>query len=1117
MSDTEHLSDEETDIFPPTLSVLTAQQTFEEYEHQIRTLQQMNATLRDNISALYAEANEMRMHATVVGNQKLVAKTHMELSEDEGYSATSIVPYIEHESSTEMQSRQKQIDKLTKTNARLRWKLGRQKLLVSQLSANLKVASDKIHELQCNEHNNNVGSTALIRLESQSSAHTSNASNTTIHYQIQSELDDLLHLITTNSARHKEYTTQLLKVDMAVHRNQVNEETVSDKIQRVIRQLRGDEDQEIFEAISSDANQSLEHNTDSTEKLLHSNLNHAESQSSLDRDVSGRNSISEKLLQCSNDSNRNAYAGGVVNADAPAGLIEDGLQSSELRHNISNSNECADGDVGDTAACCELQEHELHQHDLEQKFSNHDEYVEDNDYADVDSDLKENELQFTALAQTHNKFVDDIIDAIIDGDSTEDEVKSRCHVEEQKSSQYTEYADEIDAVVHGDTKENYLQPSGTLKRHCDLEENKSRCDDAGDQSDLKGDESQYLEQQHFSSIHANSSNLESIMSNHAADLDQEHPHSVSPSTDVSERDYSCSNYQEHQFSQLKLPETNKFNSPYSTQQHETENSSDKSSATSLHEPQLNKSYQTESGITKQDQLEIVTAADSSTYKDLDSEEINWSGHHNKTGCLPRNDGTHTDNELSCVDQPELTVTDTDIRMTEETNAVAQHGSPEEGSPRVFDYSISDLLPSKSSPSTTNDNMKLPNDTDGVEHDFSEKAAATVVFDYSISDLLPSKTCPPGGPNGEKIHHKPEQHDETILTTPKDDINTGVEYSISDLIPSQAPHHEVADDNEQLQLSSADVPTQNEKARDGKVRKKSLHGSSANSLSVHSLKAWKRNLSVNKSKAYQSAKSNDPLSVRLSRRELFQQRQGESLFESQERRQLRVLVRDENGVDFVPPPLPPSLPLTNQNSPLFKKGCPDGFYKYRSSSGNQYIGTWKGDKRHGLGTAKVCVYAASTLSFFPCASTYQSDTLNSTKMVRFTMDTGGKVSYRGFNSYFQSIKTQQIHAKNIYKGKRHGIGTLYLSNTEVFDGGWNNNKKNGIGLYFWIDGEVDVSVYINDVRVESIRWSKDRRSSFFLDLKRSEKSVIALSTATEIVRRWETNQQRASVSVAGSNC
>ena len=103
-----------------------------------------------------------------------------------------------------------------------------------------------------------------------------------------------------------------------------------------------------------------------------------------------------------------------------------------------------------------------------------------------------------------------------------------------------------------------------------------------------------------------------------------------------------------------------------------------------------------------------------------------------------------------------------------------------------------------------------------------------------------------------------------------------------------------------------------------------------------------------------------------------------------------------------------------------------------------------------------------------------------------------------------------------EGKRHGLGTLHLSNTEVFDGGWNDNKKNGIGLYFWIDGEVDVSLYHNDVRVESIRWSKDRRSSFFLDLKQSKKSDIALSKATEIVRGWETDQQRVSFSVAGSD-
>lgn len=96
------------------------------------------------------------------------------------------------------------------------------------------------------------------------------------------------------------------------------------------------------------------------------------------------------------------------------------------------------------------------------------------------------------------------------------------------------------------------------------------------------------------------------------------------------------------------------------------------------------------------------------------------------------------------------------------------------------------------------------------------------------------------------------------------------------------------------------------------------------------------------------------------------------------------------------------------------------------------------------------------------------------------------------------------------GKRHGLGTLYLANTEVFDGGWSYNKKNGIGSYFWSDGEVDVSIYENDVRLESIRWSKNRRSAFFLDLRTSRKKEIALELATQIVRKWEADQLRASV-------
>ena len=99
---------------------------------------------------------------------------------------------------------------------------------------------------------------------------------------------------------------------------------------------------------------------------------------------------------------------------------------------------------------------------------------------------------------------------------------------------------------------------------------------------------------------------------------------------------------------------------------------------------------------------------------------------------------------------------------------------------------------------------------------------------------------------------------------------------------------------------------------------------------------------------------------------------------------------------------------------------------------------------------------------------------------------------------------------LHKGKRHGLGTVYLANKEVFHGSWIANKKNGIGSYFWVDGDVDVSLYDNDVRLVSIRWSKDRRTSHFLDLKLSKKHEISLELSAKIVRKWETDQLRAAV-------
>ena len=94
------------------------------------------------------------------------------------------------------------------------------------------------------------------------------------------------------------------------------------------------------------------------------------------------------------------------------------------------------------------------------------------------------------------------------------------------------------------------------------------------------------------------------------------------------------------------------------------------------------------------------------------------------------------------------------------------------------------------------------------------------------------------------------------------------------------------------------------------------------------------------------------------------------------------------------------------------------------------------------------------------------------------------------------------------GKRDGVGTLYLSNSEVFDGNWSFNRKNGIGTYFWADGDVDVSRYEQDVRLESIRWTKDRSHAYSLNLKSAKKKEIKLSDASQIVRGWEADQLRA---------
>ncbi|KAL3803689.1 hypothetical protein HJC23_003743 [Cyclotella cryptica] len=301
------------------------------------------------------------------------------------------------------------------------------------------------------------------------------------------------------------------------------------------------------------------------------------------------------------------------------------------------------------------------------------------------------------------------------------------------------------------------------------------------------------------------------------------------------------------------------------------------------------------------------------------------------------------------------------------------------------------------------------------------------------------------------------------------------YVISDLVPSKSLSFEAgetpiweATDNSPIQNTStqhkriADSTSSNEVTLKSTNKNNSIvnmHGMKRSSLSGSTIQTWDMVMRRKRSAILRSTKldSENYSALRLSRRQLFQQPKTSTSANRDESNGLKqrssVLVCATNGVDYIPPSAPPTLPpMNNQTAPVFKKGLKDGFYIYKSSTGNEYSGDWKDGKRHGFGIAKY--------------------------------------------------RDGEVYCGQWRSGRRHGIGTLHLANTEVFDGAWDSNKKHGIGTYFWADGDVDVSWYEHDVRLESIRWSKDRLSSYRLDLQSSKKNRISLQQATQIVMDWE---------------
>jgi hypothetical protein len=218
----------------------------------------------------------------------------------------------------------------------------------------------------------------------------------------------------------------------------------------------------------------------------------------------------------------------------------------------------------------------------------------------------------------------------------------------------------------------------------------------------------------------------------------------------------------------------------------------------------------------------------------------------------------------------------------------------------------------------------------------------------------------------------------------------------------------------------------------------------------------------------AAQNKDLLAHRLSRRQLFHRKGTLELcldvagnaFLSPGDRQVLIVSKD-NDKYMVPRYNPPVLPPqpAKKGAPIFKKGqtTDNGYYIYISSKGeNEYAGNFKDGKRHGYGIAKY--------------------------------------------------RNGEVYNGQWRRGNRHGQGVLHLANGEIFDGVWLNNKKNGLGVYYWTDGEVDISWYQDNNRVESLRWTKDRRRAYLLDLVLSKKEPISLVRAASIVKELEVKHE-----------
>ena len=107
---------------------------------------------------------------------------------------------------------------------------------------------------------------------------------------------------------------------------------------------------------------------------------------------------------------------------------------------------------------------------------------------------------------------------------------------------------------------------------------------------------------------------------------------------------------------------------------------------------------------------------------------------------------------------------------------------------------------------------------------------------------------------------------------------------------------------------------------------------------------------------------------------------------------------------------------------------------------KYIGQWKNNLQNGFG---IHIY-------------YNDDKINNGNNILNLINTNNKE-----NKYFRNRYIGQYK-----EGKRNGYGKMFYNNGCIYEGYWQNNKKEGFGIYYYFDKTKYIGNFHEDIMVDS---------------------------------------------------